>query len=237
MSVEATKCFSSMTLATRQVFDEASEARRIKEEHEVQAKIAEAKKFESEREQAAALVRKGGVEAEVVAQNMPETQVDNAFEFDGTDSHFVTLPRIHERIQKSIQSTVAGTPKPDSPLENTKTPPNDQTDGRTSSKKHRARSLLSMPDARILDARLILLIQGIECRGHSTSDQCNEIQPSLWDENTIISVNARMRSKVLQLFLQDATDLIMEYSGVGIGSNQCGISHRSLNDGSEYGTF
>ena len=88
----ATQVFRSAAGAIRQVFDDALESARVKAELEVQAAVAAALKASSKREEDAALLRKGGVEAEAVISSMPDTQVAAAIAFDGTDSRFVTLP-------------------------------------------------------------------------------------------------------------------------------------------------
>jgi superfamily II DNA or RNA helicase len=108
-SKQATQRFRSTAEATRKVFEDALEAGRIKAELEVQAAVAAAAKAALQREEDAALLRKGGVEAEGAVRNMPETQVDDAFEFDGTDTHFVTLTRMHKNIQEAALSFKSST--------------------------------------------------------------------------------------------------------------------------------
>jgi hypothetical protein len=57
----------------------------------------------------------------------------------------------------------------------------------------------------------------------------------LWEKSNDVSINLQVRGRTLPHFVATASDVIDEYSGVGIGGNQCGTLHRSLNDGSDFG--
>jgi hypothetical protein len=97
---------------------------------------------------------------------MPDTQVENAFEFDGTDSHFVTLGRMQKSVQDAVrkeaisttaslvQSSTETLPDPVKSEEDNE----EQDDGTAISRRARDIPLLSMPDARVLDHRLVWVL-------------------------------------------------------------------------------
>ena len=238
-------CFRAAAAAARQVFDDALDAARVKAELEVQAAVAAAAKAALKREEDAALLRKGGTEALAVIGEMPDTQVENAFEFDGNDSHFVTLSRIqkslHEAMQKESMSTTAALA-----LNFTESLPDqvkseedkeEQDDKAAVSRRSRDLPLLSMPDSRILDHRLIRVLKTIEetlYQGEGKSDP-EESNPDLWEKSDDILTNVQVRRQALSSFVgDDFEDFLSEYSGVGLGGNQCGTVHRSLNDGTDF---
>jgi hypothetical protein len=239
----ASHLFRVAAHAARKVFDDALEAVRIKAELEVQAAVAAAAKAASKREEDAALLRKGGAEAEVVALSMPDTQVENAFEFDGTDSHFVTLPRMHAFICETLRKEAnAGMAMSLSHLpaenhsgvvqgEDLESPTDDLPSDRI-----REHQTVPMPDARVLDHRLLLILKELEYLefGDEVFDT-EEPNPDLWRKKDEVLTNLQVRAEVLTRFFPDAEDRINEYSGVGLGSNQCGTAHRTLNDGSDFG--
>lgn len=237
----ATQRFRSAATAARQVFDDALEAGRIKAELEVQAAVAAAAKAALQREVDAALLRRGGADAEVAVRNMPETQVDDAFEFDGTDSHFVTLPRMHEYIQESIRSFPSY-----KSLELGKTPlevvPDvvkseddvDSRNGRGPGGRVIEHHLLPMPDSRVLDYRLVRVLDEIERTTYGSALDDIDTKCDLWRKSNDVLLSLEVRSAKLPTFDGDARDVIDEYAGVGLGGNQCGISHRTLNDGSDF---
>ena len=201
--------FNTACKAARTIFDDALEAGRMKAELEVQAAVAAAAKAAKEREEDAAVLREGGEGVEAAIKNMPKTQVENAFEFDGTDSHFVTL----DRMQKFVRNSVVVSQSSKTFIEG-----NDVTD---------AVGFLPMPDARILDHRLLLLLSQI------LDEQPSDPNPSGLDGNKWDS--ARARSEFFTATIGTGADeWIGEFSGAGLGSYQCGTTHRTLNDGSDY---
>lgn len=224
--------------ATRRAFDDALESARVKAELEVQAAVAAAAKAALKREEDAALLRKGGAEAEVAAKNMPRTQVENAFEFDGTDSHFVTLCRMHEYIQEALRKEslssgslpieiVTDSSRREDDMES-------QDDGAATSGRMKEHHLLPMPDARVLDRRLVRVLEAIEAVVYGDEQVFNLPHPHHWDRSSDVQTNLEVRDHVLTLFRRDSADAIGEYMGVGLGASQCGTSHRSLNDGSDF---
>ena len=228
----ANERFRYATDATRRVFEDALEAGRVKAELEVQAAVAAAAKAAQQREVDAALLRKGGVEAEGAVRNMPDTQVDDAFEFDGTDTHFVTLPRMHQNIQEAVikfkaRSTTEGN------LQDELTKIDDDIElsmGRGQTSRIKEHHLLPLPDSRILDHRFMLLLREIESPNVEESQELDD----MWQKSNDVATILQVRSAILSKFDSDAVTMINEYSGIGLSAIQCGISHRTLNDGSDY---
>ncbi len=248
-SIDAAEIFRTASSAAIGVFDDALEAARIKAELEVQAAVAAAAKAASKREEDAALLRKGGAEAEAVISEMPDTQVEDAFAFDGTDSHFVTLPRLIKRVHDAVKEQSDLVVKEHKvlsrgrvPVESSRTDGDlapDEVDGSKNDNEEEEERLLSMPDARILDFRLRCILDAVEKEAYS-----DNVHPQVWDEPssdplwstspdimTLISVH----KDAITEFAPELAEIAPEFSGIGIGSNQSGSSHRTLNDGSDYG--
>jgi hypothetical protein len=236
----ATDCFRVATAAARQTFDDALESARIKAELEVQAAVAAAAKAASQREEDAANLRKGGAEAEAAAKNMPETQVENAFEYDGTDSHFVTLPRMQADILNAIHKDLSAV----SSLETEVLPQEvkkeeEDAEGHnddTLTERIREYQKCPMPDARVLDHRLLVILKTVE-ETLETEEvlRLEDPNPDLWHKSDDCLTNILVSREVLQLFVENKDDRIEEFYGVGISASQCGTSHRTLNDGCDYG--
>ena len=220
--------FGAACRAARKVFDDALEAGRVKAELEVQAAVAAAAKAAKKREEDAALLREGGEGIEDAIRNMPETQVENAFEFDGTDSHFVTLQRMQKGVKTAVSIPRSLTSEED--LDDLMEVHEDETHG---GGRGRHPEYLPMPDARVLDHRLLQLLAEIDTaptvNGKSSSG-------SIWagkdDVLVTIDVKKELFDRPSGVNYQNWTD---EFSGVGLGSYQSGTTHRSLNDGSDFG--
>jgi hypothetical protein len=242
---KAALLFRVASAAAKTVFDDALEAVRIKAELEVQAAVAAAAKAALKREEDAAVLRKGGAEAEAVASSIPDTQVENAFEFDGNDSHFVTLPRMHKCISEAVRKESSSLNNRSASDVGTETSPdkvkseenNDSHSGvDTVSDRIREHQRLPMPDARVLDHRLLLVLQEIEnvMNGEEIT-AVEESNPDLWRKTDDVLTNLQVRAQGMKRFVDDVDDRISEYAGVGLGANQCGTMHRTLNDGSDFG--
>jgi len=240
VAIQRFRCAAS---ATRKVFDEALDAMQVKAELEVQAAVAAAAKAAAQREKDAARVREGGEAAEVAAKSMPETQVENAFEFDGTDTHFVTLPRMHRRVQEAIRQDAAATAaSASSDGAIVEVVPEIIQSGDdfgprgvgNPSWRTKERHILPMPDARILDHRFIRLLKEIEKDSVSDEVAVESTESDFWKRSSDVVANSQVRDRVLSVFVDDPSDLVYEYAGVGLSGNQCGISHRTLNDGSDF---
>ena len=226
--------FRCVAEATQNVFEDALEAGKVKAELEVQAAVAAAAKAALQREVDAALLRKGGVEAEGAVRNMPDTQVDDAFEFDGTDTHFVTLPRMHKNIQEAaIKFKAPTTAEPKLLVEAIKF--DDDIESSTvkgQTNRIKEHYFLPLPDSRILDHRFMLLLNEIDA---SYIEGTNEINGSeIWEKSSDVSTILQVRHALHSKFHDDTAIILNEYSGIGLSAIQCGISHRTLNDGSDY---
>ena len=57
----------------------------------------------------------------------------------------------------------------------------------------------------------------------------------LWQKTDVVKTNISMRKLAFAYFSKYFPDIEREYSGIGLGSNQCGTSHRSLKDGTDFG--
>ena len=238
----ASKCFRRASAAARKTFDDALEAARIKAELEVQAAVAAAAKAAAKREEDAAVLRKGGADAEAVMNEMPDTQVEKAFEFDGTDSHFVTLPRMIQDIHNEMERISAGSLSKEASQEMDGNDEQaevleEEDDGATTGRGRIPIHPLPMPDARVLDHRLLQILKTIEERlGQGSDMETDESNPDMWKKTDDVLTNILSRRQALVKFVGSSLDAqIDEFSGIGIGGNQCGAQHRSLNDGSDYG--
>lgn len=219
--------FNLACKAARKVFDDALEAGRIKAEHEVQAAVAAAAKAAKEREEDAAVLREGREGVEAAIKNMPETQVDDAFKFDGTDSHFVTLPRMQDFVRGAFTRSGSSA---DYLFHDDTTDVPDEPSGRS-----RNREYVLMPDARVLDHRLLLLLREIE-QTPTASAVCGPSEFVYGGESDDILANIKARSEVFETVIGESiVRWTHEFSGVGLGSYQCGTAHRSLDDGTDYG--
>jgi hypothetical protein len=241
--VAALKVFLSASAAARQVFDDALEAGRIKAELEVQAAVAAAAKAALKREEDAALLRKGGAEAEAVISSMPETQVEDAFAFDGTDSHFVTLPRMSECIRSSVHREGAFISRAAQAHSSALVPEPAKSQDELKDAVRGGIMLadlgtLQMPDARVLDHRLVYIMNEIEKFAYSEEKVAGAIDRSCdhWVKSNDVQTMIDVRRTTLSRFAHDFVEIEIENAGIGLGSTQCGSSHRTLNDGSDYGS-
>ena len=224
------RAFVVAASAACQVFDDALEAGRVKAELEVQAAVAAAAKAASQREEDAALLREGGDEAEEIIRKMPETQVENAFEFDGTDSHFVTLRRLHSKVREAVTSKAGEILSLD-------TVPEEFNEGgigrpRTEVSAGRPRGqVLFMPDARLLDHRLLQILAAVE----DSEPVLEQAERNEWSGDSDTAISCELRTKTLSKFFGKRLNaMLSEYSGIGLSGAQCGTTHRTLNDGTDF---
>ena len=244
--VAAHRHFQIAAAAAKGVFDSALECAKIKAQEEVQAAVAAAAAASTEREQDAKALRGGGAAADAVLSNMPEQASDHLFDIDGDDSHFVTLPRLQHMLIASMESNTLPLDTSitsDAVTTATNTEGNSGKDGdQNCRRKSLSHQLLSMPDARVLDHRLNHLLDELERNAYpneTVSTQLNSetCDPSNWPCKEDVSANMRIRSKGITFIYgvaADKEDFRCEYEGIGFNGTQCGASHRSLDDGTDF---
>ena len=180
------------------------------------------------REKEAAALREGGIAAEAVISNMGEQPMDHLYEIkEGRDDHFITLPRIKQAISSTIRSDALTSATTKS--------------GERGRKRNPFRTL-PMPDARVLDFRLKLLLAEID-RHHYDRSGDMELEdvftsPKVWPALDTVLTNQRMRDFSIRFVLgsthKQTTDQVIEYAGIGQNGTQCGVTHRSVDDRTDY---
>lgn len=242
-SCSAMRSFQAAATAGRKVFDDALESARTKAAIEVQAAVAAAAAAASEREQDALALRQGGAAADAVVQNNmpPESLVLNT-DVGGDNSHFVTLPRLQIVMIEAIRKENGGaiTPGPASSDQSAKKEEGKQIEDKESQGGVTPDNRnLSMPDSRILNRRLLKLINEVERsldnKGHESNEE--SLPSSVWQKNEDVKVNCQLRRKALSFIMSSRDELentLSEYDGIGLNGKQCGVSHRSLDDGSDF---
>jgi hypothetical protein len=231
MSADAHKRFVSAGSATKSVCDAALEASKLKAQKEVQKAVAAAAAASTEREKDAALLR-DGVADESLINNMSEQKIDNLYEIEGgRDSHFITLPRIRNTLITTLHQIAL--PTASSPSTD------DFKKGTEESKVRRrlsARLSLSMPDARILNFRLHLLLSSIEKEYYgevsSVERGIDYSSPKIWPSSKEVAIFWKCKDTCP--FIEETKYLAAEYSGVGIPGTQCGANHRTIDDRSDF---
>jgi hypothetical protein len=242
----AQKQFYCAAKAARSVFDSALEAAKIKDQLQIQAAVAAAAAASMEREKDALALREGGAAADAVISNMHEQPADKLYETDGDDSHFVTLLRLKSALCLSLrndQATLSSEMDVDLPAEVTSKEGDKITEETSSRRRGGTQQPLAMPDARVLDYRLNVLLSEIECNAYP--DEAAEMKidkishtPVVWPSSEIVSTNNKIRTRALSyvtgVATEDLGEHICEYMGIGINGTQCGSSHRSLDDSSDF---
>ena len=92
--------------------------------------------------------------------------------------------------------------------------------------------MLSMPDARLLDHRLLEILAAVEGSPHLGEQLpgLDKVQPE-----TQTSTLCELRKVVLSRFHGKRLNYFLrEYTGVGLAGAQCGTTHRTLNDGTDF---
>jgi hypothetical protein len=236
--------FRSATVAARNVFDDALESAKAKAQEEVHAAVAAAAAASLQREQDALAMRQGGAAAAAVVSSMAEPPEGKPYEFDGNDSHFVTLPRLKDAVLSTLrkQSSGPGTSMDvDEPT--TVTSGADESGKEESSKRKNSLSqYLPMPDARVLDYRLSVILAEIERNAYPDEevDMDADFSPSgaNWPSTEEVSTNVEVRTRALSYIACASNDALegqlCEYMGIGINGTQCAALHRSLDDGTDF---
>eukprot|EP00980_Cylindrotheca_fusiformis_P012454 scaffold3054_cov129-Cylindrotheca_fusiformis.AAC.18 len=246
--VAAQKQFDRATVTARAVFDDSLQAFDLKEEKRNLAIISAAAANQAAREKDAQVLREGGAAADAVHSKMPEQVPRNRYEVvNGDDSHYVTLPRLQERLRQSVRAgDSSATVKEESNATLDAENEADETNSQEASKSRRVqnRYALSMPDARVLDCRLDLLINRLERTLYGDDETSMAVEqkarfPKLWPCSEVVSTNCEVRTKALSVVCcNEAEDLskhpIGEYLGIGLSGYQCAASHRTLDDGTDF---
>jgi hypothetical protein len=236
--------FYHATAATRKVFDDALESAKAKAQAEVHAAVAAAAAESANREKDALALREGGAAADKVLSSMPEPPTEKPYEFDGDDSHFVTLPRLKHALSLSLREDRSGSDSAIDmamPTEVTMAEGDGDKEEGGDKRKAGAQKFLSMPDSRVLDFRLSLLLSEIEQNVYpdEITDMDTGFSPcTVWPKSNIVSTNIDIRSRALShvsgLAPDALEDDLSEYMGIGVSGNQCGAAHRSLDDGTDF---
>jgi len=243
--VAAQKRFEDATVAARQVFDDSLEAFDLREEKKNLAIISAAAANQTAREKDAQALREGGAAANAVLSKMPNQTTRNRYEIvDGDDAHFVTLKRLREKMRSAIRKGVdESSAKDTSPsVSEGKGENSGITGGDTKSRRTQIRHALLMPDARVLSHRLQQLVEKIDSAMYNDPGSAMEVDArtstaSIWPSSETVSVSREIKSRSSSIVFgteSPSTDENDRYTGIGIIGSQCAVSHRTLNDGTDY---
>lgn len=238
--------FDAASRAARKVFDEALDSAKLKATKEAQAAVAAAVAAAPKKEQEALALRKGGAEADAVISSMTGEPQENSI-VDIDDSHWVTLPRLHQSIIAAAQKLADFAPGSvdaqafsDIGLESQKSDDQDDNDDSVSPANTGTGYRLPMPDARVLDRRLFELIREIERNlvvdDARKADEIIVVDGEGWSTIDDVRIAVDVRSEAIsKVFGSDSLmEQAYENSGVGLSGTQCGALHRSLDDGTDY---
>lgn len=246
MCCDAQTRFANATVAAKNVCDDALEASKLKAQKEVQKAVAAAAAASLKREKEAAALREGGVAADAVISKMGEQPMDHLYEIqEGRDDHFITLPRLKKAIESSIRSNSSSLTSSDVKADtSSSSSATKETKGTEENKGRRKRNMfhtLPMPDARVLNFRLKLLVAGIERKYHdSAKDELSFefMTPKVWPASKTVLQNQRLRSSSARFTMQydskESLDHIIEYAGIGFNGTQCGVMHRTIDDRTDF---
>jgi hypothetical protein len=244
--------FQVAAAAARRVFDVALEATKARAALEIQAAVAAAAAAAAEREKDAVALRQGGAAADAVLKHMPSVAAGKpaAAKLDGTSTHddrYVTLSRLKQAMVDAMskseivaveaEASRAVVEKGDE--EKSALVSSTSTAEVVPDSVVTAALTLPMPDSRVLDRRLLELLNVVESSLDHTDPEYKILEPgNYWETDENVQANSQARKKALSiLHCSDdiVTNLISEHSGIGINGSQCAASHRSLDDGTDYG--
>ena len=240
----ANVAFQAAAAASRRVFDDALESVKAKAALEIQAAVAAAAAGASEREQDALALREGGAAAGADITSKPnsaDTTEKKEIKFSADDKRFITLPRLQKAILEAVRTT-DGKPA----LAKEAKPVSAKSNGEKSasvevvpeSSVSAVEDTLPMPDSRVLDRRLMELLNELESSlDHVDKDYQILEAGHRWEAKEDVLINGRIRKNALSNLYESnhiLRQFLSEYSGVGINGTQCGSSHRSLDDGADY---
>ena len=243
---DAQKRFTNVATVTKKVCDNALDASKLKAQKEVQKAVAAAAAASLKREKEAAALREGGIAADAVISNMGEQPMDHLYEIqEGKDDHFITLPRLKQAIELSVQSSTSSAMLVDGKVDGTTgSITQKEIKGAEESKGRRKRNAfqtLPMPDARVLNFRLKLLIAEVERHYADVSEEPvsgEYVMPKVWPASDTVLLNQRVRDSVVRFALESksvqTSEQIIEYAGIGLNGTQCGVMHRSVDDRTDF---
>ena len=240
-SVGAHKRFSAGSKVSGELFHQALDAAKFKDQLQIQAAVAAAAAASSEREKSALALREGGEAASNVDATVHDTPADRLYDTKDDDSHFVTLHRLKKSISSAVRSDVS-----DSDADHVSNQPivaetNDTVEEKIGRRKGISLQPLCMPDGRVLDHRLIMTVCEIERYMYpeeisSEMDVDVEMNGSTcWPSTVAVSTNRAVKERLSCLvFAPLQAEDEFEGKGVGLHGIQSGSTHRTLDDGSDY---
>jgi len=238
--IGAQKRFSAAAKVSGEVFYQALEAAKAKDQLQIQAAVAAAAAASSEREKSALALREGGEAATTVDATVHDTPADKLYDTKDDDSHFITLHRLKKSIVNTVRSDI---PESDSELlsnQPASSDANDATEEKTWRRKASTLYPLCMPDGRVLDHRLIRTLSEIERHMYPDEDSPEmdadaERNTSLWPCTEAVSTNRAMKQVFSsRVFGPVECDNTFEGLGIGLHGIQSGSTHRTLDDGSDF---
>jgi len=243
----AIKAFQAAAASARLVFDEALQNTKAKAAREIQAAVAAAAATAVEREKNALAMRQGGAAADAITDRTSDTPAPPKKEVAiREDDRFVTLQRLQKAVVEAVRTAAADTAqsKEDQPV-SMEISDNDATDGVPKAAEvvpvnsgRASADVLPMPDSRVLDRRLIELLNKIECSlDHMAENYEISCAGVLWEAKSEVKRSNETRTKALsKLYVSQnmLVNIMSEYCGVGINASQCGSQHKSLDDVSDY---
>jgi len=209
-ALQATKSFAISTMVARKVFDEALESSKAKAQLEAHAAVAAAvaatKKAQAE----------GVTDVPIKDATAGVTAAVNSLDVEADDLHMVTLTRLNRKISNALRKVPRGENIRDLEL------------------KIKISQSLPMPDPRILDNRLAELIELIESQTPSPPKIKQHASDLIGKESEILKTTNQILDRSYKRFTLKSKTVDREFSGLGFSGNQCGSSHRTLDDGSDY---
>lgn len=207
---DAGRFFVVATMVARKVFDDALESSKAKAQLEAHAAVAAAvaatKKAHAE----------GATDELIKDATAGVTDAVNELDVEADDLHMVTLPRLNRKIREVHRSILRNEPVEDVEV------------------KLKASELLPLPDPRVLDSRLAELVELIETRSLPKTNVALSASPLIADFDEDVASSHKVLEMSCSRFRAAAERLGREFNSIGLSGNQCGSTHRSLDDGSDY---
>jgi len=183
----------------------------------------ESSRFKSKKEGYAAVAAAVANSKKSVGERASKDSDVYCIDKDKDDSHLITLTR----LAHSMREAMAGDINPHSVVaigDQPKKKGKSKKDGNTEDQA-RSKLFLPMPDGRVLDNRVVQLVNAIE------GSEPPEMKGLIWDE----SEDGKIHSSLLRNFGESLSVQLNLQDGVGYNGYQCGTDHRSLDDGSDFG--